>query len=886
MRKLRGTGQAYIAVVFVGEKPGLDEDRLDKCFVETAPAGEILHKAFLGYIAARVHRDVDFYGANAVRCKPTVGASVTETQASKCCDLYLREDLEALSRSYTRVIVVATGGPACKAIFGVSVGLALRRQGKSLTDRFPVHPGTELAGFATYNPGLLLPFRDPSMSEAIPDHLSMVVDFINHGVIPMEVKVRRHYPADKRPRGPVSGTIFSLDIETYGCVEGCPEQTTFHPQRSVVVDRCPVSQLVQTVAITYRTGKSRHSCLYILPDEWGRLVSMLEAIVDGGGHILGQNLCFDLKYLRFARRSVRRIIDRQRMLKSGSLLLELSVANFLDNDMRPERSLKSLSPLLRVWDYSDETDLSSGFRYTDNRDPEENFYNVVDTVATLESWERLRDRTARRWGSSTEKFSEGCLRWFSDVLWTCLEMDESGICMDRERLGRLDAKLERRLERLDGWARRRWDLKLRGTGSEAPLRSLMVDAVNEAGLGDDSRVVVTRVKGISISKENIHLVLDRLPVGSHLRTVFRFREASQSANKIRTHYTKVLLSDQSRGLIGNMAWPTWFPCPSRSDDDSGALGGTKQGRLTCHKPGDQTFPAVIRDCYMSRYKPGFIMTADSSQIERRLMALFSGDPVMMREYIDDLDAHGLTGLIFVGALYSQMKSRNLNTLYGAPKSEVCDLLTYMDGRQLTRATAMKVRSKYRWFEVWRQLGKTANFLMGFLGGAETLQSTARRDNRIELPLGFCREVVQGTARRYAVFTGWQHDLIEETVKKKRIEGPITGESRTFKGPLNWVRLTYPTNIVNFYPQWGAASIIKAAQREITDTLMERGLLSRPFTNCYDAVKIDGPLAELDEVRAIVDNHMDNPAFYRGLCDRLGRELPLAHEVEVKTFKGK
>lgn len=861
-------------VLIVGERPGIEEDKQDKHFVGNV--GLVARDAYGKFIFENAGRPIDVYGTNAVRCSPAEGDSVTESQASKCTRLYLHDDVALLKEAYDEIYILACGGPASKAIFGSSLGGSLRRQG----ERIDVG-GHSVWGFCTFNPGVLLPGRDPGLSSCIYEHLSLLVDHIKFGTIPMDLAIPdvwgpvRDAPDDPRDK------LISIDIETYGAIEGMPNQTVFHPIKSVEVDGCPRDQLIQTVAVSWEENGKQISRLFVIPEHRADLHLFLDSCVRKGYHFLGMNFAFDMIYLR-TDPIVKRILNRLRLDSYGCRLMDLSVSNFLESDNRPEKSLKELAPLLRVHRYDEEASLKGGFKYESRFDPELHWYNVCDVAATLESHFRLVERAKKKY-PQTGKFTGDCLDYYSDSIWTAIEMDEAGVAFNRESIEHLHRKHERLQCRLKDRALNRYGVKLAGAKSEATLKRFAAKAARIADVSDGefySKYGMTKKKGPCLKQDVLYYIVDRLPIGHPYRHVLRLRIGYKKSQKITSSYTDKLLNNPSRGLIGNMAYPNWYVVPSRIKDEDGAIGGTKQGRMTCSNPGLMTDPPPVRRCRTSRFGRGVLFHADLSQIELKVMAICSGDPVMIREYAQNLDRHALTGLLILHEMYKSMVSSGVQSLYGFDRNRVKSLLDESDGLTITKENIAHFGDILPGWNRTRHLGKTSNFLMGFRGGGETWQATVRRDFRLELDRHLCNEIVAATARKYIHFTRWQDSLVDEACKSKMSVVPVTGDTRTFAGSDKVIRRTYMTNIVNHPIQTIAAWIMKSAQSEISKSFQRHGLQSVCTENCYDAVDVDSPFVERDVAFGIIDREMTAPPFYRRVVDFYGNCVNLGHEINI------
>jgi len=100
------------------------------------------------------------------------------------------------------------------------------------------------------------------------------------------------------------------------------------------------------------------------------------------------------------------------------------------------------------------------------------------------------------------------------------------------------------------------------------------------------------------------------------------------------------------------------------------LHGTETGRLSCRRPNLQNIPSgpVIRDIFISG-RDNYLLSADYSQIEFRLIAEFSKDPWLMDQFIQGREFHKEVALKFFGPNYTDLqylraKAVNFGLLYG------------------------------------------------------------------------------------------------------------------------------------------------------------------------------------------------------------------------------
>lgn len=99
-----GEGNLKAKLMFVGEAPGADEDRLGRPFV--GRAGQLLTK---GLTALNLTRDRDYYIANICKCRPEKNRTPYEDEARACIG-YLRNQFALVKPK----IVVCLGATAMK----------------------------------------------------------------------------------------------------------------------------------------------------------------------------------------------------------------------------------------------------------------------------------------------------------------------------------------------------------------------------------------------------------------------------------------------------------------------------------------------------------------------------------------------------------------------------------------------------------------------------------------------------------------------------------------------------------------------------------------------------------------------------------------------------
>ena len=243
--------------------------------------------------------------------------------------------------------------------------------------------------------------------------------------------------------------------------------------------------------------------------------------------------------------------------------------------------------------------------------------------------------------------------------------------------------------------------------------------------------------------------------------------------------------------------------------------GTATGRLSSTQPNLQNIPVrtelgrEIRAAFIAA--PGnVILSADYSQIELRLMAHFSQDPLLLHAYRNDIDIHTLTAAEVFGV----------------------DPLTMS---KETRARA-----------------KAVNF--GIVYGISPFGLSAQ--------LGIDQKEARTYIETYFERYKGVQTFINDTLDTVRETGKVTtlfGRSR----PIPDIQSRNPNmrgfaerTAVNTPLQGTAADMIKVAMLHIDRALTDRNLKTRMTLQVHDELLFDAPEAEAEEVAALVKQQME------------------------------
>ncbi len=242
---------------------------------------------------------------------------------------------------------------------------------------------------------------------------------------------------------------------------------------------------------------------------------------------------------------------------------------------------------------------------------------------------------------------------------------------------------------------------------------------------------------------------------------------------------------------------------------------TATGRLSSVNPNLQNIPIrtelgrEIRAAFTAA--PGTrLLSADYSQIELRLLAHYSGDPLLVRAYQNNEDIHTLTA----------------SEVFGVPAEQ-------MDKQTRNRA-------------------KAVNF--GIVYGISPFGLAAQ----LNIPQTEARAYIERYFARYAGV----REFIEKTLEATRREGC----SRTLFGrirPIPDITSRNPNQrgfaertAINTPLQGTAADLIKLAMISIDRQLTERKMKSRMVLQVHDELLFEVPASEADEIKALVRTEME------------------------------
>ena len=244
---------------------------------------------------------------------------------------------------------------------------------------------------------------------------------------------------------------------------------------------------------------------------------------------------------------------------------------------------------------------------------------------------------------------------------------------------------------------------------------------------------------------------------------------------------------------------------------------TSTGRLSSTRPNLQNIPIrtpqgrEIRRNFISGFENGYIVAADYSQIELRLMAVMSQDSNMLHDFKDGKDIHAATA----------------SRIFGTGIDEVT--------------------------KDQRRQAKTANF--GIIYGI----SAFGLSQRLDIGRKEAKSIIDDYFASYPHIKDYIHETIEKVKSKGYIE-TLFGRRR-YLPDINSrnavVRSLAERNAVNAPIQGSAADIIKLAMIDIYKAMKEAGLRSKMILQVHDELIFDVCSEELETIESIVTEKMQN-----------------------------
>jgi len=233
--------------------------------------------------------------------------------------------------------------------------------------------------------------------------------------------------------------------------------------------------------------------------------------------------------------------------------------------------------------------------------------------------------------------------------------------------------------------------------------------------------------------------------------------------------------------------------------------GAATGRASCRNPNLMAQPksAGFRRAFVAR-DGHVLITADYSQIELRIMAALSGDPAMVRAFVEGQDLHRLTA----------------SRIFRVPEDQVTE-------RQ-------------------RKIGKQVNFGTLYGMGARRLVAELAAQG-ISITLEEAQQALESWRRTYRQAAQWIRERGEEAAKHGAVSTAL-GRIRSFPKPRDAAEAAAIARRGGNLPIQGtAADIMKLAMSELTGLGM--------VLQVHDELVLEVPAAEAEELAVVIEEMM-------------------------------
>ena len=411
-------------------------------------------------------------------------------------------------------------------------------------------------------------------------------------------------------------------------------------------------------------------------------------------------------------------------------------------------------------------------------------YACEDTDVTWQLYHILKDELKP---NGFKELSEKIEFPLISVLCT---MEGNGVKLDNEALGQFAIELEAAL------------LELRDSIYELSGQEFNISSPKQLGeilfekLKISSDAKKTKTKQYSTGEEVLVRLIDKHPV---VEKVLEFRSL------------KKLLSTYVDALPKMINPRTGFIHTSYNQ----AVAAT--GRLSSNNPNMQNIPIreekgrEIRKSFIPRSTENVLFSADYSQIELRLMAHMSQDPLMIDAFQKGEDIHTATA----------------SKIFEVPPENV----------------TKEQRGK----------AKTANF--GIIYGISAFGLA----QRLNIPRTDAKQLIDSYFNTYARVRKYMDEMIQTAREKGYVE-TMLGRRRYLRDILSRnavVRGFAERNAINAPIQGSAADIIKIAMIRIQDLLYSNKFRTKMILQVHDELVFDVVKTELEEVKQMIIREMEN-----------------------------
>lgn len=366
-------------------------------------------------------------------------------------------------------------------------------------------------------------------------------------------------------------------------------------------------------------------------------------------------------------------------------------------------------------------------------------------------------------------------------------------------------------------------------GSSAQLGEILF---NRMGL---KTVVLTDKGAYSTSDDSLKYMKDQNP--GFIELLMRYRKANHLNNSF------------VQGMVGmldenSMVHPSYL------------LHGTVTGRLSSNSPNAQQFPRKVNDPLLFQYsyeikkmftsrfgEEGIIFQFDYSQLELRILAVFTQDPTLIGLYRSGVDLHKDVA----------------SNAFGIPVEQV---------------------SKDQ-----RTASKKVQFGIVYQESAKGLSEDLRAEG-INMSVEECEQFIHKYFKRFPKVEKWIRDT-KRFAKRNKYVKTLTGRVRhlpTIDSIDRSIANEAERQAVNAPIQSTGSDCTLQALIQINKWLKETGKKSRIIITVHDSIVVDAHKSEAIEVAKKIKHVMEHLAEYNDYYKFLG-DVPIVSEMEIGPSYG-
>lgn len=443
--------------------------------------------------------------------------------------------------------------------------------------------------FVTYHPSFVLRNQTAEVMGVFENDLKKVkksLDFsrkIDYNMLQTERELTSFLQMlEERPQ-----TKMAFDIET----------TVLHPFE-------PGAKIL-TSAFSFGLGKENNFCVPVehpespfldQPELLNRFFSTV--LRNENLRLIGQNGKFDLKWFWL-----------NRGVKPATYWFDTQVAQYLVNGLQAPQGLKEMA-----WQYTDfggyglDRGSMAGYSLEETAN-----YNVLDSCSTYLIEEKLYEEMS-------PQLRELMTKILAPATLVLVEMEANGLPIHEENLLKMMTEYQERISTLEVKMHSYPEVKkieekrrkLINFGSPQQLGTVF----KEMGLETTKK---TRNDNASTDYEALMEIKDKHPIVNDL---IKWREASKVAGTYFVPYAQAVQDHGPRIYAEYL------------------MSRTATGRLACQKPNLQNIPYEARPAFTTSLD--YLLEADYSQLELRVMAMYSKDPAFVKAFCDGEDIHERT----------------------------------------------------------------------------------------------------------------------------------------------------------------------------------------------------------------------------------------------------